>query len=187
MVRGHRSGARLLVMRKTRSQRPVIRLRNETSTRRRAGHLPRGWLPAPHLCQQRGRPRVPDGRGRKYHRGLPPTPDGAGLRNVARKLGPQYHKTPSREPTSTSRPWPVAVTPSERRGGPTGDRDARSASQSRTDQRRPLRQYVSGKHPDPARTRTHRLTGRVEEGDLVVFLWVGAGNGAMNGYAAVAL
>ena len=25
------------------------------------------------------------------------------------------------------------------------------------------------------------------DGDLVVFLWVGAGNGAMNGYAAVVL
>jgi len=32
-----------------------------------------------------------------------------------------------------------------------------------------------------------RRAGRVKEGDLVVFLWVGAGNGAMNGYAAVAL
>jgi 3-oxoacyl-[acyl-carrier-protein] synthase III len=32
-----------------------------------------------------------------------------------------------------------------------------------------------------------RRAGRVHEGDLVVFLWIGAGNGAMNGYAAVAL
>jgi 3-oxoacyl-[acyl-carrier-protein] synthase-3 len=32
-----------------------------------------------------------------------------------------------------------------------------------------------------------RRAGRVGPGDLVVFLWVGAGNGAMNGYAAVAL
>ena len=32
-----------------------------------------------------------------------------------------------------------------------------------------------------------RRDGRVHDGDLVVFLWVGAGNGAMNGYAAVAL
>jgi len=32
-----------------------------------------------------------------------------------------------------------------------------------------------------------RRAGRVKEGDLVVFLWIGAGNGAMNGYAAVAL
>jgi len=32
-----------------------------------------------------------------------------------------------------------------------------------------------------------RRAGRVAEGDLVVFLWIGAGNGAMNGYAAVAL
>jgi 3-oxoacyl-[acyl-carrier-protein] synthase-3 len=32
-----------------------------------------------------------------------------------------------------------------------------------------------------------RRAGRVGEGDLVVFLWIGAGNGAMNGYAAVAL
>jgi len=32
-----------------------------------------------------------------------------------------------------------------------------------------------------------RRAGRVGEGDLVVFLWVGAGNGAMNGYAALAL
>jgi len=32
-----------------------------------------------------------------------------------------------------------------------------------------------------------RRAGRVDEGDLVVFLWVGAGNGAMNGYAAVVL
>ncbi|MGO9558262.1 MAG: 3-oxoacyl-ACP synthase III family protein [Acidimicrobiales bacterium] len=29
-----------------------------------------------------------------------------------------------------------------------------------------------------------RRAGRVTDGDLVVFLWVGAGNGAMNGYAA---
>ncbi len=29
-----------------------------------------------------------------------------------------------------------------------------------------------------------RRAGRVNKGDLVVFLWVGAGNGAMNGYAA---
>jgi len=32
-----------------------------------------------------------------------------------------------------------------------------------------------------------RRAGRVAEGDLVVFLWIGAGNGAMNGYAAVAV
>jgi len=32
-----------------------------------------------------------------------------------------------------------------------------------------------------------RRAGRVHEGDLVVFLWIGAGNGAMNGYAAVGL
>ncbi len=32
-----------------------------------------------------------------------------------------------------------------------------------------------------------RRTGRVTEGDLAVFMWIGAGNGAMNGYAAVAL
>jgi 3-oxoacyl-[acyl-carrier-protein] synthase III len=32
-----------------------------------------------------------------------------------------------------------------------------------------------------------RRAGRVNDGDLVVFLWVGAGNGAMNGYAAVVL
>jgi 3-oxoacyl-[acyl-carrier-protein] synthase-3 len=32
-----------------------------------------------------------------------------------------------------------------------------------------------------------RRAGRVNDGDLVVFLWIGAGNGAMNGYAAVAL
>jgi len=32
-----------------------------------------------------------------------------------------------------------------------------------------------------------RRAGRVNKGDLVVFLWIGAGNGAMNGYAAVAL
>jgi len=32
-----------------------------------------------------------------------------------------------------------------------------------------------------------RRAGRVKKGDLVVFLWIGAGNGAMNGYAAVAL
>ena len=32
-----------------------------------------------------------------------------------------------------------------------------------------------------------RRAGRVDDGDLVVFLWIGAGNGAMNGYAAVAL
>ena len=32
-----------------------------------------------------------------------------------------------------------------------------------------------------------RRSGRVTEGDLVVFLWIGAGNGAMNGYAAVVL
>ncbi len=32
-----------------------------------------------------------------------------------------------------------------------------------------------------------RRVGHVDEGDLVVFLWVGAGNGAMNGYAAVVL
>ncbi len=32
-----------------------------------------------------------------------------------------------------------------------------------------------------------RRAGRVKEGDLVVFLWIGAGNGAMNGYAAVGL
>ena len=32
-----------------------------------------------------------------------------------------------------------------------------------------------------------RRSGKVKEGDLVVFLWIGAGNGAMNGYGAVAL
>ncbi|MGZ4802891.1 MAG: 3-oxoacyl-ACP synthase III family protein [Acidimicrobiia bacterium] len=32
-----------------------------------------------------------------------------------------------------------------------------------------------------------RRAGRIHEGDLAVFLWIGAGNGAMNGYAAVAL
>ena len=32
-----------------------------------------------------------------------------------------------------------------------------------------------------------RRAGRVHEGDLVVFMWIGAGNGAMNGYAALVL
>jgi 3-oxoacyl-[acyl-carrier-protein] synthase III len=32
-----------------------------------------------------------------------------------------------------------------------------------------------------------RRAGRVHEGDLLAFLWIGAGNGAMNGYAAVVL
>ena len=32
-----------------------------------------------------------------------------------------------------------------------------------------------------------RRSGRVNHGDLVAFLWVGAGNGAMNGYAAMLL
>jgi 3-oxoacyl-[acyl-carrier-protein] synthase III len=32
-----------------------------------------------------------------------------------------------------------------------------------------------------------RRAGRVREGDLIVFLWIGAGNGAMNGYAAMVL
>lgn len=32
-----------------------------------------------------------------------------------------------------------------------------------------------------------RRAGKVHDGDLIVFLWVGAGNGAMNGYAAMLL
>ena len=32
-----------------------------------------------------------------------------------------------------------------------------------------------------------RRTGRVRDGELVVFMWIGAGNGAMNGYAALVL
>lgn len=32
-----------------------------------------------------------------------------------------------------------------------------------------------------------RPAGRVEQGDLVAFVWIGAGNGAMNGYAAMVL
>jgi len=32
-----------------------------------------------------------------------------------------------------------------------------------------------------------RRAGRVGPGDLVVFMWIGAGNGAMNGYAALVL
>ena len=32
-----------------------------------------------------------------------------------------------------------------------------------------------------------RRAGRVNDGDLAVFLWIGAGNGAMNGYAALLL
>jgi 3-oxoacyl-[acyl-carrier-protein] synthase III len=32
-----------------------------------------------------------------------------------------------------------------------------------------------------------RQAGKVQDGDLIVFLWVGAGNGAMNGYAAMLL
>jgi 3-oxoacyl-[acyl-carrier-protein] synthase-3 len=32
-----------------------------------------------------------------------------------------------------------------------------------------------------------RRTGRVGPGDLIVFMWIGAGNGAMNGYAALVL
>ena len=32
-----------------------------------------------------------------------------------------------------------------------------------------------------------RQANRVRDGDLVVFLWIGAGNGAMNGYAALIL
>ncbi len=32
-----------------------------------------------------------------------------------------------------------------------------------------------------------RRAGRVHDGDLVAFLWIGAGNGAMNGYAAILL
>jgi len=32
-----------------------------------------------------------------------------------------------------------------------------------------------------------RRAGRVHDGDLIVFMWIGAGNGAMNGYAAVVM
>jgi 3-oxoacyl-[acyl-carrier-protein] synthase III len=32
-----------------------------------------------------------------------------------------------------------------------------------------------------------RRAGRVRDGDLIVFMWIGAGNGAMNGYAALVL
>lgn len=32
-----------------------------------------------------------------------------------------------------------------------------------------------------------RRAGRVHEGDLIAFLWIGAGNGAMNGYSAMVL
>jgi 3-oxoacyl-[acyl-carrier-protein] synthase III len=32
-----------------------------------------------------------------------------------------------------------------------------------------------------------RRSGRVHEGDLLAFLWIGAGNGAMNGYATMVL
>jgi len=32
-----------------------------------------------------------------------------------------------------------------------------------------------------------RRSGRVHEGDLIAFLWIGAGNGAMNGYAVLVL
>ena len=32
-----------------------------------------------------------------------------------------------------------------------------------------------------------RRAARVRHGDLVAFLWIGAGNGAMNGYAAMVL
>ncbi len=32
-----------------------------------------------------------------------------------------------------------------------------------------------------------RRAGKVHNGDLIVFLWAGAGNGAMNGYAAMLL
>ena len=32
-----------------------------------------------------------------------------------------------------------------------------------------------------------RRAGRVRDGDLVAFLWIRAGNGAMNGYAAMML
>jgi len=32
-----------------------------------------------------------------------------------------------------------------------------------------------------------RRAGKVHDGDLIVFLWVGTGKGAMNGYAAMLL
>ncbi len=32
-----------------------------------------------------------------------------------------------------------------------------------------------------------RLVNRARDGDLVAFLWIGAGNGAMNGYAMMML
>jgi 3-oxoacyl-[acyl-carrier-protein] synthase-3 len=32
-----------------------------------------------------------------------------------------------------------------------------------------------------------RRAGRVGDGDLLAFLWIGAGNGAMNGYATLLL
>jgi 3-oxoacyl-[acyl-carrier-protein] synthase-3 len=32
-----------------------------------------------------------------------------------------------------------------------------------------------------------RRAGRVDDGDLIAFLWIGAGNGAMNGYATMVL
>ena len=32
-----------------------------------------------------------------------------------------------------------------------------------------------------------RRAGRVHDGDLIAFLWIGAGNGAMNGYSTIVL
>ncbi len=41
--------------------------------------------------------------------------------------------------------------------------------------------------PGERRAAEGRRAGRVRDGDLVAFLWIGAGNGAMNGYAAMML
>ena len=57
--------------------------------------------------------------------------------------------------------------------------------QSGPDRRRPLREYLGRQHPDPGGRRPPPV--RVSDGDLVAFLWIGAGNGAMNGYAALIL
>ena len=82
--------------------------------------------------------------------------------------------------------------PGQRRGGTPGRPDAGLAARTGSGRCQPLREHLGRQHADPAgRGAGHRLAaprvGRVRDGDLVAFLWIGAGNGAMNGYAAMVL
>ncbi len=149
----------------------------------RAGELSGGRVPSPHLPSQCRRTPLPDGRQARARRVR--AADDAQHAAPRRGLA-DAHQANGRVRLRYPARCALVSAPGERCSRTRGERALLGLSSERV----PLNVDRYG-NTSAASTLLlldeDRRAGRVHDGDLVVFMWIGAGNGAMNGYAALVL